>query len=57
MKISCTVSEFGQIVRRCERCMNCETCPLYPICVESEGKIEKFIRADQITDDVERVGE
>lgn len=49
MKISCTVSEFGRLVRGCENNSCCTECPLYELCVE--GGIEQFIKADQITDD------
>lgn len=57
MKISCTVSEFGKIVRGCENSNDCSNCALYQVCYGTDGKIEKFIRADLITDDVKEGNE
>lgn len=51
MKISCTVSEFGKIVRGCEQSPCC-SCPLRDVCSRTDDGIEQFIRADLITDDV-----
>lgn len=57
MKISCTVSEFGKIVRGCEQSSCCSNCALYQVCYDTDGKIEKFLRADLITDDAKEGNE
>lgn len=52
MKIKCTVKEFGQLVRACEK-GTCYTCALRELCRqdgEKELTIEDFITADTITD-------
>lgn len=49
MKISCTVKEFGQMVRDCDN-GDCGSCALRNIC--EGGTIEDFVRADDITDNV-----
>lgn len=52
MKIKCTVKEFGQLVRACEK-GTCYTCALRDLCKqdpENERSIEDFITADTITD-------
>lgn len=64
MKISCTVKEFGQLVRGCERA-ECWKCPLETICkTETEGigsgsrgkGIEQFISAEDVVDGPETGG-
>lgn len=58
MKISCTVSEFGKLVRGCENVGTCNYCALYQVCNrEDGGRIEQFIRADLITDDMKEENE
>lgn len=50
MKIHCTVKEFGQIVRACEK-GSCYSCALKDICSagpEDGCRIEDFIEADSI---------
>ena len=50
MKIYCTVKEFGQLVRACEK-GTCYTCALRAACKanpENERTIEDFITADTI---------
>lgn len=56
MKITCTVSEFADMVRGCQHaCMNgaCNKCALYTICRELDGSIEQFVSADRIVDEQE----
>jgi hypothetical protein len=50
MKISCTVREFGQIVRDCHR-GDCGMCALSNVC--QGDRIEDFVHASDITDDPE----
>ena len=52
MKIKCTVKEFGQLVRACEKgtCFNCALRELCKQDGENERTIEDFITADTITD-------
>ena len=58
VKISCTVTEFGKLVRGCESVGTCNYCALYQVCnSEDGGRIEQFIRAYLITDDVEEGNE
>ena len=57
MKISCTVSELGKIVRGCEQSSYCDDCALHLICGGKERDVEKFFRADLITDDVKEENE
>lgn len=56
MKITCTVSEFANLVCGCQHaCMNsaCHKCALYTICSERDGSIEQFVSADRIVDEQE----
>lgn len=55
MKISCTVKEFGQIVRGCEKC-SCYNCPMADVCNGREGGIEQFIIAADVVDEPETGG-
>ena len=55
MKISCTVKEFGQIVRGCEKC-SCYNCPLIEICGDKEKGVEQFISAADIVAEPETGG-
>lgn len=57
VKIICTVSEFGKIVRACDQSSCCCYCPLYPVCNGTDEGIEQFIRADLITDDAKEENE
>ena len=57
MKIYCTVSELGKIVRGCEQSSYCDNCALHLICGGKEGDVEEFFRADLITDDVKEENE
>ena len=57
MKISCTVKEFGQLVRGCEK-RSCYNCPLEDVCnanPDANG-IESFISAADIVDEPETGG-
>lgn len=56
MKISCTVKEFGILVRGCEKC-DCWKCPLANICNGDKGNgIEKFISAEDVVAEAETGG-
>lgn len=52
MKIICTVKEFGQIVRGCEK-RSCYQCPLEDVCGDHpEGNgIEQFVSAENVVED------
>lgn len=51
MKISCTVKEFGQLVRGCEK-SSCYNCPLIEVCGgNKENGIEQFISAADVVED------
>lgn len=52
MKIVCTVKEFGQLVRGCEK-RSCYQCPLEEICGDHpEGNgIEQFISAADVVEE------
>lgn len=55
MKIYCTVKEFGQLVRACEK-GQCYACALRDVCAVDTGKthcIEDFITAETIEDEDE----
>lgn len=52
MKITCTVEEFGIIVRGCNdtsRLLNCPRCPLYELC--EDGFIDQFVSHENIIPD------
>lgn len=54
MKISCTVKEFAQIVRGCEK-NSCYNCPLSEVCGgDKEKGIEQFVEAADVVEDVLR---
>lgn len=56
MKISCTVKEFGILVRGCEKC-ECWKCPLANICnADKANGIEKFISAEDVVEEQETGG-
>ena len=53
MKIYCTVKEFGQLVRACEK-GQCYACALRDVCaadLENTHRIEDFITAETIADE------
>mgnify|MGYP003294072696 CR=1 FL=1 len=57
MRIICTVSEFADIVRGCDnarRLGHCrgDACPLFDVCGWGEGKIEQFITAADVVDEM-----
>lgn len=56
MKISCTVKEFGQIVRGCEKA-SCYQCPISEVCGGDKGSgIERFVSAEDVIAEPETGG-
>lgn len=56
MRIVCTVKEFGQLVRGCEK-NDCYHCTLSDVCNDGEdGGIEKFISAADVIEEPETGG-
>ena len=47
MKITCTVKEFGLIVRGCAK-SSCYNCPLTDVC--NDAGIEQFIQAADVVE-------
>lgn len=48
MKITCTVQEFGEIVRQCE-CCSCEHCVLKELC--GDGVFEDAVNVEIVKED------
>ena len=57
MRIICTVKEFGQLVRGCEK-RSCYNCPLEEVCSANPDTngIEDFVSAGDVIDEPETGG-
>lgn len=55
MKITCTIKEFGRLVRDCER-GECWKCPLTGLCDGKETGIEHFVSVVVADEELETGG-